>query len=380
MHSLKDLPTTPHERITLAGVPTREDPRDAVVARDGLTLGELPAGARIGTGSPRRAAQLLALGLGFDVVAIRGNVDTRIKKVAAGEVDAVVLARAGLARLGRMDEVTEVLDPLQMLPAPGQGALAVECRADDDLAALVRNAIDDPRTRAGVTAERAVLAALEAGCSAPVGALAEIAEGDDGDELWLRAVALSLDGAVAIRTVRDRVAGERGEGRPGAGRGDVGRRGVEAHRGADGMSTSRNKTQPTTSSKKATVSTRTTKTTTTDQDTTRAAAKKTSPARSAAAKTVEAPVRSALPVGFVSFVGSGPGDPELLTVRAVDLLRQAEVVVTETPEHAALVETFCAGAEVVDGGFGQDGQPLTHAGRAKVIVKQARSRHAASCG
>ena len=199
VHSLKDLPTTPHEQITLAGVPTREDPRDAVVARDGLTLGELPAGARIGTGSPRRAAQLLALGLGFDVVAIRGNVDTRIRKVSTGEVDAVVLARAGLARLGRMDEVTEVLDPLQMLPAPGQGALAVECRADDDLAILVRDAIDDPRTRAAVTAERAVLAALEAGCSAPVGAMAEIAEGDDGDELWLRAVALSLDGAVAIR-------------------------------------------------------------------------------------------------------------------------------------------------------------------------------------
>lgn len=199
VHSLKDLPTTPHERIALAGVPTREDSRDVVVARDGLTLGELPAGARIGTGSPRRAAQLLALGLGFDVVAIRGNVDTRIKKVFAGDVDAVVLARAGLARLGRMDEVTEVLDPLQMLPAPGQGALAVECRVDDDLAVLVRDAIDDPRTRAAVTAERAVLAALEGGCSAPVGALAEIAEGDDGDELWLRAVALSLDGVVAIR-------------------------------------------------------------------------------------------------------------------------------------------------------------------------------------
>ena len=139
------------------------------------------------------------------------------------------------------------------------------------------------------------------------------------------------------------------------------------------MSTSRNKTQPTTSSKKATVSTKNTETTTTAQDTPRPAAKKTSPARSAAAKTVEAPVRSALPVGFVSFVGSGPGDPELLTVRAVDLLRQAEVVITETPEHAALVESFCPGAEVVDGGFGQDGQPLTHAGRAKVIVKQARS-------
>jgi hydroxymethylbilane synthase len=200
VHSLKDLPTAPPEHIALAAVPVREDARDAVVARDGLTLGELPAGARVGTGSPRRAAQLHALGLGFDVVPIRGNVDTRIRKVSDGDVDAVVLARAGIARLGRMDEVTEVLDPLQMLPAPGQGALAVECRAEDtELVSRVAAALDDPRTRAAVTAERAVLATLEAGCSAPVGAMAEIAEGDDGDELWLRAVALSADGAVAVR-------------------------------------------------------------------------------------------------------------------------------------------------------------------------------------
>ena len=200
VHSLKDLPTLQDERIALSAVPVREDPRDVVVARDGLTLGELPAGARVGTGSPRRAAQLNALGLGFAVEPIRGNVDTRIRKVADGDLDAVVLARAGIARLGRLDEVTEVLDPLQMLPAPGQGALAVECRRDDtDLDAEVRAALDDERTRAAVTAERAVLAALEAGCSAPVGALAEVAEGDDGDELWMRAVALSLDGAVAVR-------------------------------------------------------------------------------------------------------------------------------------------------------------------------------------
>ena len=200
VHSLKDLPTTPDERVALAAVPQREDPRDAVVARDGLTLGELPAGSRIGTGSPRRAAQLHALGLGLDVVAIRGNVDTRIRKVHDGDVDAVVLARAGLARLGRMQEVTEVLDPLQMLPAPGQGALAVECRGSDPgLAEEVRLALDDPRTHAAVAAERSVLATLGAGCSAPVGAMGEIAEGDDGDELWLRAVALSGDGAVAVR-------------------------------------------------------------------------------------------------------------------------------------------------------------------------------------
>ena len=200
VHSLKDLPTAPHDEIALAAVPPREDPRDAVVARDGLTLGELPAGARVGTGSPRRAAQLHALGLGFVVEGIRGNVDTRIRKVTERELDAVVLARAGIARLGRLDEVTEVLDPLQMLPAPGQGALAVECRAaDTDLVDAVRAAIDDPHTRAAVTAERTVLADLEAGCSAPVGALAEVAEGDDGDELWIRAVALSHDGGLAVR-------------------------------------------------------------------------------------------------------------------------------------------------------------------------------------
>jgi hydroxymethylbilane synthase len=200
VHSLKDLPTYAAEGITLAAVPVREDPRDAVVVRDGLTLAELPSGARVGTGSPRRAAQLHALGLGFDVVPIRGNVDTRIRKVGEGQLDAVVLARAGIARLGRLDEVTEVLDPLQMLPAPGQGALGVECRsADTALVEELRAALDDARTRAAVTAERAVLAALEAGCAAPLGTLAEVAEGDEGDELWIRAVALAPDGGVAVR-------------------------------------------------------------------------------------------------------------------------------------------------------------------------------------
>jgi hydroxymethylbilane synthase len=198
VHSLKDLPTAAADGITLAAVPLREDPRDVVVARDGLTLGELPVGSRVGTGSPRRRAQLLALGLGLDVVAVRGNVDTRIGKVRSGEYDAVVLARAGLARIGRLDEVTEVLDPLQMLPAPGQGALAVECRADDALAADL-GALDDPRARATVAAERAVLATLEGGCSAPIGAMAEVAEGEDGEEIWVRAVALSPDGELSVR-------------------------------------------------------------------------------------------------------------------------------------------------------------------------------------
>lgn len=200
VHSLKDLPTGPAEGITLAAVPEREDPRDVLIARDGLTLGELPAGSVVATGSPRRVAQLGALGLGLEITGIRGNIDTRIGKVASGEVDGVILARAGLSRIDRLDEITEVIDPIQMLPAPGQGALAVECRSGDiELAAALRGQLEDPFTRAAVDAERAVLRTLEAGCSAPVGALAEVAEGDDGAEVWVRAVALSPDGAVDIR-------------------------------------------------------------------------------------------------------------------------------------------------------------------------------------
>ncbi|HEY0644087.1 MAG TPA: hydroxymethylbilane synthase, partial [Nocardioides sp.] len=199
VHSLKDIPTTPADGITLAAVPQREDPRDVVVARDGLTLGELPVGSRLGTGSPRRVSQLEALGLGLEVRGIRGNVDTRIRKVREGEVDAIVLARAGLSRLGRLDEITEVLEPIQMLPAPGQGALAVECRTDDTGLIAALGELDDRATRAAVTAERAVLAALEAGCSAPLGTLAEVVEGEDGEERGLRAVAMSLDGTLEVR-------------------------------------------------------------------------------------------------------------------------------------------------------------------------------------
>jgi hydroxymethylbilane synthase len=199
VHSLKDLPTTPDPRLTLAAVPSREDPRDAIVARDNLTLGELPSGSTVGTGSPRRTAQINALGLGLTIVPIRGNVDTRIAKVRNGDLDAVVLALAGLKRLGRADEATELLDPLQILPAPGQGALACECRADDGATTKVLAVLDDAETRSAVTAERSLLATLEAGCSAPVGALADVAIGDNGDELWLRAVVADVSGTPSIR-------------------------------------------------------------------------------------------------------------------------------------------------------------------------------------
>ena len=206
VHSLKDLPTTPADGIALAAVPVREDPRDVIVARDGLTLGELPVGSRLGTGSPRRVSQLAALGLGLELHGIRGNVDTRIGKVTSGELDAVVLARAGLSRLGRTGDITETIDPIQILPAPGQGALAVECRAGDaGLHDDVRRALDDAATRACVTAERALLAELEAGCTAPVGAIAEVVESldDDGrifDELSVRGCAAAIDGSDVIRT------------------------------------------------------------------------------------------------------------------------------------------------------------------------------------
>ncbi len=199
VHSYKDLPTAPADGLVVAAVPPREDPRDVLVARDNLTIGELPGGALIGTGSPRRTAQLLGLGLGLEVVPVRGNVDTRIAKVRSGELDAVVLARAGLARLGRLSDASEVIDPLTMLPAPAQGALAVECRADDvDLLALLL-ALDDPASRATVDAERSMLRALEGGCTAPVGACAEVAEGDDGPEIYLRGVVAALDGTDAVR-------------------------------------------------------------------------------------------------------------------------------------------------------------------------------------
>jgi hydroxymethylbilane synthase len=199
VHSYKDLPTAQEPGLLIAAVPPREDPRDVLVGRDGLTLGELPPGAVIGTGSPRRAAQIRALGLGVEVVPIRGNVDTRLGKVSSGQLDAVVLARAGLARLDRLDVVTETLDPLQVLPAPAQGALAVECRASDGELVAQLDALDHADSRAAVDAERALLAALEAGCTAPVGGLAVIADGDDGPELFLRGSVTAADGSDAVR-------------------------------------------------------------------------------------------------------------------------------------------------------------------------------------
>jgi hydroxymethylbilane synthase len=194
VHSLKDLPTAAMPGITLAAVPPREDPRDALVARDGAKLADLPPGAVIGTGSPRRAAQLLLLRPDVRPAPIRGNAGTRLAKVTSGEVDAVVLAYAGLARIGQLDLVSQVFEPDEMLPAPGQGALAVECRTGAaDLAGLLALLNDHP-SRAAVTAERTVLAELQAGCSAPLGAYAA-----GTGVLHLTAIVVAEDGGPAVR-------------------------------------------------------------------------------------------------------------------------------------------------------------------------------------
>jgi hydroxymethylbilane synthase len=219
VHSLKDLPTSPDARLHLAAIPPREDPRDALVARDGATLDTLPAGARVGTGSPRRRAQIAVARPDLEIVDLRGNVDTRLARVSddpgAGGLDAVVLAAAGLSRLGRQDSATELIDPDRVMPAPGQGALAVEVRAGSagtapappptatpsttpSAAEALTDALarlDDPHTRAAVLAERSLLAALEAGCSAPIGALAEVEDGPE-PTVHLRAVLARPDGSL----------------------------------------------------------------------------------------------------------------------------------------------------------------------------------------
>ena len=191
VHSLKDLPTAPHSDLRIAAIPAREDARDALCARGDFTLDTLPRGARVGTGSPRRTAQLRRRRPDLEVVDIRGNVDTRLARVAEGELDAVVLAAAGLRRLRRTDVITELLDLSRWPTAPGQGALAVEVRAgEEDLV----SALDHAETRAAVEAERHVLAILEAGCAAPLGAHAVI----DAGLLLLSASVYSIDGSVAL--------------------------------------------------------------------------------------------------------------------------------------------------------------------------------------
>jgi hydroxymethylbilane synthase len=195
VHSLKELPVEDPPGIVVAAIPEREAAYDVLVSADGRTLSFLPEGARVGTSSLRRTAQLLARRPDLNILPLRGNIDTRLRKVISGEYDAIVLASAGLTRLGLQAHITETLLLDVMLPAPGQGALAVQCRAQDTKTLDLLAAIHDPLTAASVTAERAFLAGLGGGCSLPVGAFAQKTDG----QIILTGGVISADGKRAIR-------------------------------------------------------------------------------------------------------------------------------------------------------------------------------------
>jgi hydroxymethylbilane synthase len=201
VHSLKDMPTDLPAGLTLAAIPEREDPRDALIGR---ALEDLAPGARVGTGSLRRAAQLRARRPDLQIQDIRGNLDTRLRKLDEGRYDAIVLASAGLRRLGWENRITELFNPSVMCPAVGQGALAVETRDDDGSAFHIAQRLEHAETRAAVTAERAVLAALGGGCQAPLGSHAYI----DGDTLFLIAIVVSPDGQQLVRQAKQGPVGE----------------------------------------------------------------------------------------------------------------------------------------------------------------------------
>jgi hydroxymethylbilane synthase len=196
VHSMKDLPSELTAGLTIAAVPLREDPRDVLITRSGKRLAELTRGARVGTGSPRRAGQIRALRSDLVCVEARGNVDTRIRKLREGAWEAIVLARAGLRRLGRDAEATQVFEPSEMIPAVGQGALAIVTRADAGIGLL--RGLDDAQTRAAIECERAILARLQGGCRAPVAAHATVR----GGAISVAAAVMSLDGATLIRADR----------------------------------------------------------------------------------------------------------------------------------------------------------------------------------
>lgn len=209
VHSLKDLPVAPLDGLVIAAIPPREDPRDALVSAGDVLLADLPAGAVVGTGSPRRAAQLSLIAPQLTVRDIRGNVDSRLRMVTDGDLDAVVLAYAGLSRLGLTDRITEVLDLDRMLPAPGQGALAVECRSGDTAIREALAFLDHAETRRCVDAERLLLAALEAGCTAPVGAAARLlTSADAGGTTETGVIELTAFAALEDRNDRRTVTGD----------------------------------------------------------------------------------------------------------------------------------------------------------------------------
>lgn len=199
VHSLKDVPTDPTPGLVLAALCFRTDPRDVLIARDGWTLDTLPPGARVGTCSTRRSAQLLALRPDVELATLRGNVDTRVRKAREGGYDAILIAAAGVTRLGLADAVTEYLPLERVLPAPGQGALAVQCRDDDDTVLPLLRRLDERNVRAAVEAERGFLEGLGGGCAAPIAAHAAVRNGNGAEVLAVRGLVASLDGRTVVR-------------------------------------------------------------------------------------------------------------------------------------------------------------------------------------
>jgi hydroxymethylbilane synthase len=200
VHSLKDLPVQHPDDLIIAAIFARVDPRDVLIGRGGPTLATLPRGATVGTSSNRRVAQLRAARPDLAVTSLRGNVDTRVRKALAGEYDAIVIAAAGVERLGLSEAIAEYLPYDVMLPAPGQGALAVQCRADDRATRRLLEALDDPMARATTTAERTFLEALGGGCAAPIAALGEAITAEGPPRLRLTGLVASPDGARVVRT------------------------------------------------------------------------------------------------------------------------------------------------------------------------------------
>jgi hydroxymethylbilane synthase len=198
VHSLKDLPVENADGLAIGCVPERAEVRDALISKNGFTLATLPEGALVGTSSLRRAAQLLAIRSDLRIESLRGNVDTRLQKALDGMYDAILLAGAGLTRLGLDSHVTQWLSLDRMLPAPGQGALAVQCRSDDQTTLNLLAVLEDPSTRRAVTAERAFLSGLDGGCAVPVAAYAQVLH-EQSSTIALTGLVLSPDGSKAIK-------------------------------------------------------------------------------------------------------------------------------------------------------------------------------------
>lgn len=206
VHSMKDMPADIPDGLQITAVPRRETPRDVLISADGRRLGDLPAGARIGTSSLRRSAQLLAQRPDLTIVPLRGNLNTRLKKLDAGQMDAIVLAAAGVKRLGLAARITEVLDEQIMLPAVGQGALCIETRSADEATVSLVAPLEDSATRTVVTGERAFLNRLQGGCQVPVAAHGKL----DANRFTLQGLVASLDGKTVIR---EQLAGPAGDSR-----------------------------------------------------------------------------------------------------------------------------------------------------------------------